>query len=152
MSIKCQICSVEDSRYKCPKCAIRYCSLACFKNTEKHVHYEHTTEQKPVPEVALGKQETPMLNSEEFNDVYQKSPEIQELLTYNTVKFHLAKVHRILSVGSGAVGSSDTNLSSEAKQQLAVDYLNTLRYGGVHYNEAIEEFCQISVGKLGGMK
>ncbi|SCV02091.1 LANO_0F15148g1_1 [Lachancea nothofagi CBS 11611] len=149
MSFKCQICSLELAKYKCPKCAIRYCSLACFKNSDKHVHDERTIEDKPAPKPVEEKPKK-QLTTEQFNTVYQETPEIQELLGYNTVKFHLAKVHRILSTGGSPLGTSDAQMSTEAKQQLAVDYLNTLRYGGVHYNEAIEEFCQISLGKLTG--
>jgi len=28
---KCQICNKKDSKYKCPKCNINYCSLGCYK-------------------------------------------------------------------------------------------------------------------------
>lgn len=28
---KCEVCSIIESKYKCPKCSIRYCSLECFK-------------------------------------------------------------------------------------------------------------------------
>ena len=28
----CQVCHQASSRYKCPKCFIRYCSVACFKS------------------------------------------------------------------------------------------------------------------------
>ncbi|CAL5207105.1 unnamed protein product [Lathyrus oleraceus] len=29
---QCQICHKAQSKYKCPKCYLPYCSLACFKN------------------------------------------------------------------------------------------------------------------------
>ncbi|CAI2381108.1 unnamed protein product [Moneuplotes crassus] len=28
---KCQICTENEFKYKCPKCAITYCSLVCYK-------------------------------------------------------------------------------------------------------------------------
>ncbi|CUS21381.1 LAQU0S03e01266g1_1 [Lachancea quebecensis] len=155
MSAKCEICCEEPSKYKCPKCAVRYCSLSCFKNQEKHVHTEKATEEKkqaPDSEGLDARSDAARLPTEQFDDVYQNTKEIQELLSYNTVKFHLAKVYRILNIGVGALGSSDTQTSAEARQQLAVDYLNTLRYGGVHYNEAIEEFCQVGLAKLSDEK
>ncbi|XP_063709656.1 zinc finger HIT domain-containing protein 3 [Culicoides brevitarsis] len=31
MTRKCEICDKSDSKYKCPKCEIPYCSLECFK-------------------------------------------------------------------------------------------------------------------------
>lgn len=159
MSTLCGICNENESKYKCPKCSIRYCSLACYKDTEKHQHSEEkesiteglednkkTGEAEQTSEKKVGDR-SPTLRTESFNELYQETPEIQELLKYNTVKFHLAKVYRILKSN---VSSSETGLNSESKKQLAVDYLNTLRYGGIHYNEAIEEFCQISLesGKL----
>ncbi|SCW00765.1 LAFE_0C11496g1_1 [Lachancea fermentati] len=144
MSIQCQICKQQLSKYKCPKCAVRYCSLACFKNQEKHIHDESTVkEQKPIEKKP--EDVTKQLHTPKYNEMLQRSDKLRELLQYNTVKFHLAKVYKILNAGTGALGSSDTQLSTEMKQQLAVDYLNTLRYGGIHYNEAVEEFCQICI-------
>ena len=32
----CEICGKSESKYKCPKCSLSYCSLACYKNEEKH--------------------------------------------------------------------------------------------------------------------
>ena len=130
MSSKCQICDLEVSKYKCPKCAIRYCSLACFKNKEKHVHDDNNVQEAPKKEPAHDEKAAVKLHTKEFDDIYQNCSEIRELLGYNTVKFHLAKVYRILNLGAGALSTSDMQLSSEMKQQLAVDYLNTLRYGG----------------------
>ena len=86
------------------------------------------------------------LKTKAFDDVYQDSAQLQELLKYNTVKFHLTKVYRILS-SSGSDGSSG-KMNSDLQKELAVNYLNTLRYGGIHYNEAIEEFCQILLDRL----
>lgn len=64
------------------------------------------------------------------------------------MKYHLHRVYRILTVGNGVTGTDDVQMSTEMKEQLAVDYLNTLRYGGIHHNEAIEEFCQIFLEQL----
>ncbi|XP_050529292.1 zinc finger HIT domain-containing protein 3 [Daktulosphaira vitifoliae] len=30
--MKCYICSKNESKYKCPKCSIKYCSVACYHN------------------------------------------------------------------------------------------------------------------------
>lgn len=95
-----------------------------------------------------GKAGTKDFSSSKYYGVYNDSPELKELLRYNTVKFHLAKVHRILTTNIHDPGDSSFQLDTESKRQLAVDYLNTLRFGGIHYNEAIEEFCQIALQKL----
>lgn len=31
MAPSCEICNANESKYKCPKCGLRYCSLACYK-------------------------------------------------------------------------------------------------------------------------
>lgn len=156
--MKCEICQLEEAKYKCPVCSMRYCSLKCYKDTEKH---KHSDEVKKEEASSQSKSETSptstedldttiKLRSTEMDNIYQGSPQLQELLQYNTVKFHLAKVYRILtSSTSNNNNSGDSGISSnDMKKQLAVEYLNTLRYGGVHYNEAIEEFCQIFLEKL----
>lgn len=151
---ECQICKKDDFKYKCPKCGIKYCSLACYKNEELHIHKDAvTTELKTEQEdktSAKDKTESSEIKfkTEKYQNIYDNSPEIRELLNYNTVKFHLAKVHKILTTTVADFNDSTTSMSSEAKKQLAIDYLNTLRYGGIHYNEALEEFCQLTVAKL----
>ncbi|KAK3684501.1 hypothetical protein LTR37_020213 [Vermiconidia calcicola] len=42
---KCSICNTQDSKYKCPICEIRYCSIACYK-PHKQSH-EATAETRP---------------------------------------------------------------------------------------------------------
>lgn len=150
---KCGICCENDAKYKCPKCGLRYCSLACYKDKSRHKDPVDPTDDKQKEEQKQNEDTTrsterPQLVSSEWRKVYSETPEIQDLLKYNTVKFHLSKVHRILS--SEVADPNESNMNSEMKKQLAVDYLNTLRYGGIHYNEAIEEFCQISLSKLNG--
>lgn len=152
MPIKCEICNDQESKYKCPKCGIRYCSIACYKNEEKHKHDEIVKKDEPkIEETEQPVKKTTReikLQSPEFDKAYHQSDKLQELLQYNTVKFHLAKVYRILNTGIGATGSADAQMSTEMKQKLAIDYLNTLRYGGIHYNEAIEEFCVLCLDSL----
>ncbi|EJS43049.1 hit1p [Saccharomyces arboricola H-6] len=159
--VKCGICHEGDGRYKCPKCGVRYCSLKCYKDIEKHTHKEapelETDAESNLEDInkksSASKSTSATkqcLKTKAFDDVYQNSAQLQELLNYNTVKFHLAKVYRILStnVNDGSSG----NMNSDLQRELAVNYLNTLRYGGIHYNEAIEEFCQILLHKLNEAK
>lgn len=35
MSQQCQVCDTNKQKYKCPKCSIMYCSLACFKGHQQ---------------------------------------------------------------------------------------------------------------------
>ncbi|ELU04420.1 hypothetical protein CAPTEDRAFT_197103 [Capitella teleta] len=32
----CRVCSIEPHKYKCPKCFLRYCSLACYKQHKEN--------------------------------------------------------------------------------------------------------------------
>lgn len=147
---KCAICHNNESKYRCPKCGIKYCSLACYKDESRHKDPVDTVDSKEQEQKEKEKEkETDNADSSasnEYPQVYSDTPEIQQLLKYNTVKFHLSKVYRILC--SDVADTNELNMNSEMKRQLAVDYLNTLRYGGIHYNEAIEEFCQLSLSKL----
>nr|CAI6462768.1 CFF_HP1_G0021110.mRNA.1.CDS.1 [Saccharomyces cerevisiae] len=91
------------------------------------------------------------LKTKAFDDIYQNSAELQELLKTNTVKFHLAKVYRICPVllTMEVLGKDEQR---SAKRTRAVNCWNTLRYGGIHGTEAIEEFCQILFDKLNAVK
>lgn len=148
MSIICGICLENESKYKCPKCRIRYCSLTCYKNSEKHIHDDHLHNRENInTSINLVEESTP-LKTAKFDEFYQKSDKLRGLLRHNTVKFHLNKVYRILTSDSTNIGNSDPHMTLSVKEQLAIDYLNTLRYGGIHYNEAIEEFCQLCLESL----
>lgn len=148
---KCQICKENDFKYKCPKCSIKYCSLACYKNEDIHIHTEankiEETRGEPKDIDHENKSEK-VLKTEKYQELLNETPELQDLLQYNTVKFHLAKIHKIITTNVADLNDSSTPMTNEAKKQLAIDYLNTLRYGGIHYNEAIEEFCQQTLSKL----
>lgn len=153
-SEKCGICHQDEAKYKCPKCAVRYCSLSCYKDVDKHKDPEDKP-QEPSIEVKGNedkkslKDDIPILRTPELNNIYENNRPLRELLQYNTVKFHLAKVYRILNNDVTDTTDTSSNMNSEMKKQLAIDYLNTLRYGGIHYNEAIEEFCQICLTEIG---
>ncbi|EGF80757.1 hypothetical protein BATDEDRAFT_88079 [Batrachochytrium dendrobatidis JAM81] len=41
--VQCQVCTKETSKYRCPVCLIRYCSLECFK-----AHKENEACTKPI--------------------------------------------------------------------------------------------------------
>lgn len=145
--IKCYICKEAESQYRCPKCSIRYCSLKCYKS-ESHVHKEDNAEEDNASiSENNGRQENIMngTGNEIKLKTYQYMADdrrIRELLQHNTVKFHLDKVHKILISNAGGGGPGDGPMTQETKRELAIDYLNTLRTGGIHCNEAIEEFCQ----------
>lgn len=136
--VKCGICHEQPAKYRCPKCSVRYCSLACYKDIERH----NDEQREPAEQASENREELP---SSTDKPTLNLSPELQELLRYNTVKFHLAKVYRILKADVGDSRDPSANMTTDMKRQLAIDYLNTLRVGGIHHNEAIEEFCEHSL-------
>ncbi|KAE8848103.1 hypothetical protein PTNB73_01945 [Pyrenophora teres f. teres] len=46
--ILCGVCATEPKKYKCPTCALPYCSLTCFK-THKPTHSDPSTTSEPTP-------------------------------------------------------------------------------------------------------
>lgn len=144
--VKCEVCQENEACYKCPKTKVRYCSLKCYKNIKPEVTSNSDKSDKVVGAIEPPQEPNSVTETEHKKlDKYQYAVEdarIRELLRHNTVKFHLDKVYRILSVNS--IGeTTDSSMTEDMKRELAVDYLNTLRTGGIHCNEAIEEFCQL---------
>ncbi|KAG9587323.1 hypothetical protein KCU77_g10487, partial [Aureobasidium melanogenum] len=43
----CGVCTQNESKYKCPSCRLRYCSLACFKQ-HKETHAHDPPKQQPT--------------------------------------------------------------------------------------------------------
>ncbi|XP_061189879.1 zinc finger HIT domain-containing protein 3-like [Saccostrea echinata] len=65
---QCEVCQTNVSKYKCPKCIIKYCSVSCFKlhkesvckpmltqsqNKEPRVTAESKTVPKKIPDLDL---------------------------------------------------------------------------------------------------
>ncbi|QLL34581.1 hypothetical protein HG536_0G04430 [Torulaspora globosa] len=142
----CGICQEKPAKYRCPKCSVKYCSLACYKDTERHKDDEPKATEPTVDATCKD------VTKAEDGDSLQLTPELKELLRYNTVKFHLGKVYRILKTDIGDTNDPSFAMTSDMKRQLAIDYLNTLRYGGIHHNEAIEEFCEHSLKLVNGQQ
>jgi len=143
--MKCEICQEQEAKYKCPNCGIRYCSLKCYKDPQKHNHSnanntDNSDENKETQKIesndsilqvtSVTKEDQLQLQTPELNAIYQNTPVLKDLLKYNTVKFHLDKVYKILGSNVNGGGQDNINMSKDMQRQLAIDYLNTLRYGG----------------------
>ncbi|GEQ71466.1 hypothetical protein JCM33374_g5150 [Metschnikowia sp. JCM 33374] len=149
----CTICSINPAKYKCPKCAVPYCSLPCFKS-EKHTHDEakdphqlstplNESKILPTPEIAtisetatataLKETETPPSLFERIaNDSV-----IRSLLSYKSLQVHLSILLKLLS---------DSSLTREPifenRKEIVNMRLCDLRIGGAEENELVEEFVQ----------
>ncbi|ROW16939.1 hypothetical protein VPNG_01048 [Cytospora leucostoma] len=74
----CGICEKEEAKYKCPRCSLPYCSVACFRpHRENHPPDEPkpTPDPKPAAETA---QKAPKRKSHPFS-VLDDSPELAQL-------------------------------------------------------------------------
>jgi hypothetical protein len=81
----CLVCNQNKSKYKCPKCAIQYCSLDCFKVHKNTCIPVNTTAGKDTKEdstTGKDKQMEQLLeSSQELKEMLRKDPILQNYLT-----------------------------------------------------------------------
>ena len=139
----CDVCTAKESKYTCPKCKWKYCSLVCFKDVKHKEHdeeilsqkEEHANEEKIIKEEVKPTAEddgsdpmmTELLKNEQFQD-YISSPVLQ---------FHILSIIEIIN----NIGLTN-EYSKEGRLEIASRKLNNLREGGLEENEFVEEFVQ----------
>lgn len=138
MAVLCGICQVEQSKYKCPKCSIAYCSLTCYKS-EIHTHdylptVTDTTSQPPQQQQQTT---TTTPGDDRFLKLLQDD-QIKYLLNQPSLQFHLLSIIKILIDPT----FTPKNSNIEQKLDIANLKLNDLRIGGIEQNELVEEFVQ----------
>lgn len=129
----CTICTANEAKYKCPKCAIVYCSLPCFKDP-KHVH--EAPEPTTLPTSPKVLEEAPEEDSK-FALIAQ-DPVIKTLLAQKALRVHLAVLLKLLN---------DSLLTREPilenrKEIVNMRLCNLRMGGGPEENELVEEFVQ----------
>ncbi|KAF2720643.1 hypothetical protein K431DRAFT_205900, partial [Polychaeton citri CBS 116435] len=97
----CEICTQQPSKYKCPQCALRYCSLDCYK-THKPTHPEPppsalTTSSSASEAFKLPPRDRPgttrRIAKPTFED-FEADPELSRLLRrYPQLKAQLGAVY-----------------------------------------------------------
>ncbi|KAL1572192.1 hypothetical protein MEW_03444 [Candida albicans P60002] len=144
MAVLCGICQVEQSKYKCPKCSIAYCSLTCYKS-EIHTHdYLPTvtdTTSQPPQQQQQQQQTTTTTTTTPGDDRFSKllqDDQIKYLLNQPSLQFHLLSIIKILIDPT----FTPKNSNIEQKLDIANLKLNDLRIGGIEQNELVEEFVQ----------
>ncbi|ODV87953.1 hypothetical protein CANARDRAFT_193759 [[Candida] arabinofermentans NRRL YB-2248] len=139
MSTNCEVCLENKSKYKCPKCGIRYCSLICFKS-EKHVHEivsnQLDTEATIPAPTTESKQETqpedPVITK------LLQSDKFRELLKEPSIQLNLGILQELLN------NVSITNeYNTEGRVEIVSKKLANYRSGGLEENALFEEFCQL---------
>ncbi|KAG5362232.1 hypothetical protein CJU90_4931 [Yarrowia sp. C11] len=147
---QCAFCD-QESKYTCPKCQSKYCSLVCFKKQEhndKHVEETETDKVKEDKEKekegSIKEEQTDSQPNQSdqppslsIYDPLMKDEVIQKLLSYKSTKTHLKHIATLLKDSKLARESTE-----EGRMEIANLGLLELRAGGENENEAIEEFCQ----------
>ncbi|RCK62693.1 Protein HIT1 [Candida viswanathii] len=129
----CGICKTQESKYKCPKCSIAYCSIACYKSPD-HSHENIATTIPTKPELKIPDVQE---HDDKFGRLLQDT-QIQYFLKQPSLQIHLLTIIKILNDAS----FTQKNLTIEQKQDVANLKINDLRTGGVEENELVEEFIQ----------
>jgi len=145
MKMLCQICNANESKYTCPKCTIRYCSLKCFKS-EDHKQKDQQSENEKVKHSAESEQVeaqgTPNFSGIPLSEIddpllkklIQDKP-FQEFISSPVIKFHLFIIIEILN---------DISLTNEysydGRLEIVSKKLNNLREGGLENNEYFNQF------------
>lgn len=130
--IICGICNVNESKYKCPKCNVNYCSIACYKDpTHSHESIEENNTKTEDPIVLL--KDGPV---SKFDKLMNDS-QIQSMLKYKSLQFHLSVILKIIN---------DPSISGESvlenRKEIANLKLTNLRSGGSEQNELVEDFVE----------
>lgn len=137
----CGICKEQESKYKCPKCSVAYCSIKCYKSPE-HSHDNitestttgtTTTTIKTITEIAV-----PEIQPDDRYGKLLQDEQIVYFLKQPSLQIHLLTIIKILNDPT----FTQKNLTIEQKLDIANLKINDLRIGGVEENELVEEFIQ----------
>lgn len=129
----CGICNVNESKYKCPKCNVNYCSIGCFKDPV-HIH-ERIDETDKADE-----ENKEVLLTDESASKFDKlinDSQIQSMLKFKSLQFHLSVILKIINDAS-ITGESVL----ENRKEIANLKLTNLRSGGLEQNELVEDFVE----------
>lgn len=144
--MKCQICTENESKYKCPTCMINYCGLVCYKS-ESHKHDETRTEPELTIDDEIISDE---INHSDLSNTSFSTAQIQlftkiieddiikQFLQEDTLQFHLSVLIKILHNHNNIIEPKAVN---DTRMVMNLKLLN-LRLGGIEENELVEEFVQ----------
>ena len=80
-----EVCEKINSKYKCPKCKVPYCSIACFKS-HKEGEAEHCLPAKPSSSPVAsaanhdGEMFQNLMNDAKLSQLIKSSPDLQKWL------------------------------------------------------------------------
>lgn len=134
--------------------------MDCYK--EHNNTQEHHIEKESGDVILSGKTQKPVTAEQETDKQVEnevdpalmaeyklllENSNIQELLKYNTVKYHLNKIYQLLQLDYKSI-QEDTITSQRDLDEAVARYLSCFRRNGVYRNEAIEEFALLVLKEL----
>ncbi|EGV65401.1 hypothetical protein CANTEDRAFT_102560 [Yamadazyma tenuis ATCC 10573] len=124
----CEVCNNEVSKYKCPRCSVNYCSIACYKS-DTHTA-RHADNRGGVGTTTAQTAPVSPSRPDRFSFIVS-DPTIKNLLTIPALQMHLSTLIKL----------ADTFESSNKNYLLNLK-INDLRSDGSEQNVLIEEFVQ----------
>ncbi|KAK9453835.1 hypothetical protein V1511DRAFT_489266 [Dipodascopsis uninucleata] len=140
---KCEVCLDKQKKYKCPRCGLNYCSVICFRSTERHrCNRVDLNEPRTEDNQNSGLELNPTITNHDVQMLDPRAtllndPEITVMLQSKTLQYHLSSIYAILT---------DTTLTkeaeSEARRTMAIKKLRELRPGGLEENVEVSSFVE----------
>lgn len=138
----CEVCNNQQSKYKCPKCGISYCSLVCYKSdTHQERDLQLQLDLQAAPQLEAPQLEAAQLqqlqaaqkptDKEAKYEQILQNPQMQQLLQIDALQVHLSAMIKLLE-----------SLPAAERRQLLAVRLNDLRQDGAEENILVEEFVQ----------
>lgn len=96
----CLICSKHATKYRCPKCDVKYCSLGCFKTHKESCQVNSVSAKELTPPAARedtsSSKEDPSLSlkilSSSQKEKLRNSKNLQEVLRSKRLRDHITEV------------------------------------------------------------
>ncbi|KAM3934501.1 zinc finger HIT domain-containing protein 3 [Leptodactylus fuscus] len=124
MGDSCCVCSVETEKYRCPRCKLRYCSLACCKTHKDRCVPKEATSSERITSVPGVLQTRDLLEDTDESDAVPlqklmllgKSEELKDIFRNS----HL----RQLLVTLDQTGNKDESLKKYMQEPLFVEFVD----------------------------
>ncbi|WWC70612.1 uncharacterized protein I206_104563 [Kwoniella pini CBS 10737] len=97
--VKCQICKDQISKYKCPACPIRYCSVACYKQhkvTHEDPSSDPSSSSSQLTPAVVQDESAPLLDVTLKDDTLNELDESEQIIPKKRVETPLKPLTSLL--------------------------------------------------------
>ncbi|GMG40743.1 unnamed protein product [Ambrosiozyma monospora] len=146
--MNCEICTQNKFKYKCPKCGLKYCSLACYKSeSHKHTDLEKSNNtEKKEEKVEKDSEPHPNPVRETTSPELTKLSQDPKFLEYLKEPIIQVNLHILFEIMQNVSLTNEYN--RDGRLEIANKKLVNLRSGGLEENEYFDEFCEYILDKL----